>query len=215
MSNGDQPICPTGSCGYGVEGTSGDCDTRDSSCANARFHIPETSTGFFPDSIRQVALGLNGIFDSLHEDPSGQGRDLSLLRTPRGIAVGYLRHNVKGDPDPKKVRADDPRVIEELRIVDQGDQSNVCGGGRCGFEIVDDEVRCVSSDVASCWPATFLAAEVCNYHPQNVADKMQAIKDLVASLYHEANGRILRLVLTSNGPMLVWATYQPASQTAP
>jgi len=215
MSNGDQPQCPTGSCGYGAQAASGDCNGGDSSCANARFYIPETSFGFFPDSVRRVVLELNSIFDGLHEDPSGQKRDLSLLRTPRGIAVGYLRHDVNSGPDPKQARADDPRVIEELRIVDQGDQSTLCGGGRCGFDIVDDEVRCVSSDVATCWPATFLAAEVCDYHPQNVADKMPEIKDLVASLAYEANGRILRLILTSDGPMLVWANYQPASQSAP
>ena len=216
MSNGELPECPAGSCGYGAFQGNGHCNPGDGSCANARLVIKDNPTPYHTDAIMEASGQINDIFKGLGEDPRGIGRKLSLLRTPRGVAVGWVHHNVETAPDRKLVGADDPRVINELMIDDIGADGEMCAGKRCSFEILNDEVVCFEHYEPTCWVASFLEARESDYHPKAVREAVIRIKDIVARLAYEAGDRKLSLLSTADGMMLAWTQHsdEKAQQAA-
>jgi hypothetical protein len=218
MSNGDQPQCPTGSCGYGMLQGDGPCDPGTSSCANARLAPPDSIFGADSDALKSVTEKINDRLAGLGAD--ADGRKLSFLRTPIGIAVGWLRHLPDADqqpPDPKYLRADDPGVVDELMIdrrISPGDNSAY---GTWEYQITDDGVICTPGAEASCWLGPFLVADTnAPYHPPPVRQAVEFIIDELNQLEKDAQGRKLALIKRGEGMMLAWVVQQghPASTAA-
>lgn len=215
MSNGNPPPeCPTGSCGYGILAGKGDCNGGDSSCANAHF-LAAMQSEYHTARLIALTNEINGVLDNLGQDPSGQGRKLSLLRTPRGVTLGWLRHGPhSSSPDAKQARADDPRVISELMIDDEGTAENFCGPERCDYRMSTDGIICHPGEGATCWPAVFLEAAESPYHPASVRQAVRQIKDMVSGVQDEANGRRLAILRTPAGMMLAWVWPDGGYKTA-
>jgi hypothetical protein len=206
MSNGDLPECPTGSCGYGALAGSGHCTAGGGDCANAFFKSLDNTTEYHTALLQQATSQINSIFSGLGTDPQEQGRKLSMMRTPRGIALGWVRH---GDDPPEKtmISGDDPRVVDELMIDEVGAEGEMCAGRHCSFEIRNEEVFCFEHTETKCWVAVFLEARESDYHPATVREAVKKIKQILSGVQTEAKGRKLSILRTSDGMMLAWTTH--------
>lgn len=216
MSNGDLPQCPTGSCGYGMLKGDGPCDPGTSSCANGRLAPPDAIFGADSYALKNVTERINDRLARLGPDPDG--RKLSFLRTPIGIAVGWLRHvpdSEQHQPNPDYIRADDPRVVDELMIdrsVSPGDRS---AAGTWEYQVTDDGiVTCTPGPEANCWLGPFLVADThAPYHPPAVREVVEFMIDELNQLSKDAQGRKIALIRRGEGVMLAWVTQQ--GQSAP
>ena len=215
MSNGSQPECPTGSCGYGAQAGGSDCNGGDSSCANAKLDVPNQTNDYFTVRLQKVSNDINRVLAGLSPDPAGQGRKLSFLRTPLGVTVGWVNHppdTEQQGPIPGQVRADNPGVINALMIDTQFSQGDQTAEGKWTHQIANGQVTCSKGNDATCWIASFLVAlPNAPYQPQNVQDAVVLIQGLMHGLSNEANGRKLVLMKTNDGMMLAWAVQQQTS----
>jgi hypothetical protein len=207
--------CPTGSCGFGVKGGGGDCDGGNSSCANAKLALPPATVDGQMDAIRQATQRINEKLASL--GPGPDDHKLSFLRTPIGVAVGWIRHRPNAEqqpPNPEMIRTEDPRVIGELMIdlrVSPGDET---AAGTWEHQVSDSGVVCRRGNTATCWLGPFLVADTnAPYHPPAVRKVVEFMIDELNQLEQYSGGRKLALIKSDDGMMLSWVTLQ--AQPAP
>ena len=94
MGNGVPIKCSDGLCGWGAKGDVG-CDGGDGSCSLA-FFVDAENSEFHPAELQRATAELKKILDPLLQGPDG--RKLSLLRTPYGTMLAWVKH---GQPHPE------------------------------------------------------------------------------------------------------------------
>jgi len=202
--------CPTGSCGYGMLRGGGSCDGGNSSCANGRLAFFKTTNSDESKALENVTQRINDRLDALGAGP--EGHKLSFLRTPIGIAVGWIQHPPNAEqqpPNPSYVRADEPGVVDELMIdrrVSPGDNS---AAGAWEYQITSNGITCTPGTVATCWIGPFLLADPsAPYHPPEVRAAVEFIIDELNQLYKDAHGRKLALIRRDGAMGLAWVMQQ-------
>lgn len=90
----------------------------------------------------------------------------------------------------------------ELKTADNG-----CPDGMtCGFQLLAEEIACVPNG-SGCTLAFLAEAELSDFHDQQLADATQAIKNILAAIPSDTNGRKLSFIKTSKGFLLTWVDH--------
>jgi hypothetical protein len=82
----------------------------------------------------------------------------------------------------------------------------LCKAGRCGHQIKGDSVGCTTGP-GNCIPVSLLEAEESGFHDSNLIDATRSIKDILASIPQDANGRTLSFLNTRMGTLLAWVEH--------
>ncbi|MCW5956859.1 MAG: hypothetical protein KIT61_09750 [Pyrinomonadaceae bacterium] len=80
-----------------------------------------------------------------------------------------------------------------------------CKGLDCGFGKVGGDLAC--TDGGSCFKAEMLTASESIFHDAALVKATQAIKDALAAVPADPNGRQLSFIHTKMGTMLVWVRH--------
>ncbi len=83
-----------------------------------------------------------------------------------------------------------------------------CRGGMCDFalELATGNNFCVSGD-GSCMLADLLEAEPSNFHDRTLVEATAAIKQILAGVPEDADGRKLSFLITDLGILLAWTDH--------
>lgn len=205
MSNGSLD-CTGGTCGYNVDGESVICTAGDGSCFEASFLEAEVS-GFHDSSLVNATSSIKTTLGAVPPDP--QGRKLSILNTNMGLMLAWVNHG--GAVPTKAVTAndDDATVAGALKI--KGGQEQYaslsgCVGRTCGYNVYKGAVGCTNGD-GSCFQALFIEAEESGFHDSALVAATAAIRNALAMIPADPNGRKTSIVKTRRGLLLVRAEH--------
>jgi hypothetical protein len=81
-----------------------------------------------------------------------------------------------------------------------------CRAGNCGHQILDDKVGCATGP-GDCRPVSLLEAEESGFHDASLIAATSAIKDVLANIPPDANGRTLSFLNTRMGTLLAWVEH--------
>ena len=81
-----------------------------------------------------------------------------------------------------------------------------CGGSDCTFNVAANNVGCRAGG-NDCWQARMAEAEVSAFHDQTLADATQQIKQVLASIPDDPQGRKVSFLRTPRGLMLAWVNH--------
>lgn len=89
------------------------------------------------------------------------------------------------------------------------------GGGSCKWVHSDGPLGCVSGDSNSCNEVNILEAEESDFHDCNLIDATAAIKEILAKIPADPNGRSLSFLHTNMGQLLAWVEHgsEPGEDT--
>lgn len=87
--------------------------------------------------------------------------------------------------------------------MDYDSESNVCGKRSCAYVIVDDEATCTTGD-GSCNSADCLEAEPSGFHDQHLIEATRKIREILAAIPADPQGRTLSFLHTRQGSLLAW-----------
>lgn len=82
--------CAAGACGWGYKNRDVGCDGGNGSCVSAYF-IGANESDFHPRELEEATMRIKQILDPLAA-AAPAGRTLSLLQTPFGTVLAYVKH---------------------------------------------------------------------------------------------------------------------------
>ena len=88
----------------------------------------------------------------------------------------------------------------------EDDNIDPCKAGQCGKQILNDQVGC-SSGAGDCIPVSLLEAEESGFHNASLIAATSAIKDVLANIPPDENGRTLSFLNTRMGTLLAWVEH--------
>ncbi len=80
-----------------------------------------------------------------------------------------------------------------------------CRAGNCGYQIKDN-VGCTDGS-GDCMPVSLLDAEESGFHDGSLIAATSAIKDILAKIPADVNGRTLSFLNTRMGTLLAWVEH--------
>jgi hypothetical protein len=85
---------------------------------------------------------------------------------------------------------------------------DACGSksGGCNFQSVGESLSCVPGR-SNCQPVSLLEAEESAFHDAQLVHATKAIKDILAQIPQDANGRNLSFLHTNMGTLLAWVEH--------
>jgi hypothetical protein len=81
------------------------------------------------------------------------------------------------------------------------------GGGSCKWVHSPGPLACVSGDPSTCNEVNILEAEESDFHDCNLIDATAAIKEILAKIPADPNGRSLSFLHTNMGQLLAWVEH--------
>ena len=81
-----------------------------------------------------------------------------------------------------------------------------CRAGNCGHQILDDKVGCAVGP-GDCFQVSFLEAEESGFHDCHLVEATGAIKDILAKIPADPDGRTLSFLNTRMGTLLAWVEH--------
>ena len=76
----------------------------------------------------------------------------------------------------------------------------------CTYEVVNGVIICVPG-LSACSPVSFLEAEESGFHDCNLIEATAAIKEILAKIPPDPNGRKLSFLHTEMGTLLAWVQH--------
>jgi hypothetical protein len=86
------------------------------------------------------------------------------------------------------------------------DGSNCWDGGPCGIALENGKLSCNDPEFF-CFMANFAEAELSGFHDDQLADATQAIKNILAKIPADSEGRKISLIWTIKGFLLAWVDH--------
>lgn len=85
----------------------------------------------------------------------------------------------------------------------------VCSGrdAKCKWVHTPGPLSCVAGDVSTCNMVNILEAEESDFHDSNLVAATAAIKEILANIPPDANGRNLSFLHTNMGQLLAWVEH--------
>ena len=85
---------------------------------------------------------------------------------------------------------------------------SACGGrtGGCSFQANDGALACVPGS-GDCSPVSILEAEESSFHDCNLIEATRAIKEILAKIPQDPDGRNLSFIRTGMGTLLAWVDH--------
>ena len=82
----------------------------------------------------------------------------------------------------------------------------LCRGTACGFGAIGRDVGCTGGD-GSCWSANFITADESVFHPSELQEATERIKEILDRLVSRPDGRKLSFIHTPFGTLLAWVKH--------
>jgi hypothetical protein len=87
-------------------------------------------------------------------------------------------------------------------------QEIVCSGRQsCKWQATPGELSCVSSPTGTCNVANILEADESDFHDSHLVKASCEIKEILASIPPDPNGRSLSFIHTNMGTLLAWVEH--------
>jgi hypothetical protein len=92
---------------------------------------------------------------------------------------------------------------------ENNDDFGRCSGRKaaCQWEHLPGSMVCVSSNTATCEAVNILEAEESDFHDSNLVAATAAIKDILAKIPSDPQGRNLSFLKTNFGTLLAWVDH--------
>ncbi|MEO6588189.1 MAG: hypothetical protein ABIP06_02575 [Pyrinomonadaceae bacterium] len=94
--------------------------------------------------------------------------------------------------------------------MENNEGQSICGGrggGSCVWVRSLGPLSCVSGDASTCNEVNILEAEESDFHDCNLIDATAAIKEILAKIPADPNGRSLSFLHTNMGTLLAWVEH--------
>lgn len=201
MGNGNLD-CTGKACGFNVDGETVICTSGDGSCFEASILEAEVS-GFHDTSLAYATSSIKTTLGAIPKDP--QGRKVSILNTNMGLLLAWVQHGGAVPPGAVTANNTDAEIAAALKL--RGGETlyataaSGCTGRTCGYNVYDGAVGCTNGD-GSCFQALFLEADESGFHDATLAAATTAIRNALAAIPVDANGRVTSILKTRMGLLL-------------
>ena len=92
-----------------------------------------------------------------------------------------------------------------------GNESSITAcRGACDYAVFEDSASC-STGSGSCSVAVLLEAEPSGFHDENLIAATQQIREILAAIPPDADGRKLSFIRTNMGSLLAWMDHSGAT----
>ncbi len=85
----------------------------------------------------------------------------------------------------------------------------LCTGRICGFQVAGESLGCITGS-GGCASADLLEAEPSAFFDDQMAEATRAIKEILAGIPADPNGRMISFINTNAGTLLAWVDHSGA-----